>query len=122
MDQSAAGRYTADFEFDRYGSYMLKAVHRRGDRTVAESVGAIALPYPAEYRRSTPNETPLRQAAVITGGLHEPKPQAVFQSYDESIEYTRDLWPWVLLFVAGLILLDIYFKRVRLFGYRAVKF
>ncbi len=123
MDQSAAGRYEANFEFDRYGSYMLKAVHRRGDRVVAESVGSIALPYPAEFLRATPNEQPLRHAAVITGGLDEPAPAAVYETApDESIEYTEDLWPWVLLFAAGLLICDIYLKRVRLFGFRAVKF
>ena len=36
--------------------------------------------------------------------------------------YTQDLWPWVLLGVVGLFLLDLYAKRVRLFGYRTIKF
>jgi uncharacterized protein YegL len=122
MEQTAAGRYTADFAFDRYGSYMLKAVHRRGDKVVAESVGAIALPYPAEFLRSTPTEVPLRHAAIITGGLDKPEPAQLFDPGEDKIEYTRDLWPWVLLVVAGLMLVDIYLKRIRLFGYRAVKF
>ena len=39
----------ADFAMDRYGSYMLKAVHRRDGRVVAESMGAVALSYPVEY-------------------------------------------------------------------------
>jgi len=59
---------------------------------------------------------------VITGGLNAPEPAQVFAATGESITYTRDLWPWVLLFVTGLLLLDIYLKRIRLFGYRAVKF
>src|SRR5262249_36433295 len=54
MDQSAAGRYEADFPIDRYGTYILRAVHRRGGQVVAESMGAVSLPNPAEYLRTTP--------------------------------------------------------------------
>jgi len=122
MIQSAAGRYEADFAVDRYGSYMLKAVHQRDGRTVAESLGGVALPYPREFLRSTPNERPLRQAASITSGLDQPAPPQLFEAGDESIEHVEDLWPWVLLGIACLLILDLYFKRLRLFGYRAIKF
>ncbi len=122
MDQTAAGRYEADFAIDRYGTYILRAKHRRDRNVVAESLGAVALSYPAEYLRSTPDEEPLRQAGVITGGLAQPKPADLFQTMGESIKYHRDLWPFVLLGLAGLFILDVYLRRVRLFGYRAMKF
>jgi Ca-activated chloride channel family protein len=123
MVQNAAGRYVADFAIDRYGSYMLKAVHKRDGNTVAESLGAVALPYPAEYLRTTPNEEPLRHAALVTNGLDQAPPAAVWKPADgEEIKYTQDLWPWVLLALACAVVLDIYLKRVRLFGYRTIKF
>lgn len=122
MEQTAAGRYEADFQIDRYGTYILKAVHRRDGNVVAESTGSIALPYPAEYLRSTPNEGPLKQVAVITGGMDEPPPAKLFDPLGESIRYHEDLWPWVLVGVACAFVLDVYLRRVRLFGYRAVKF
>ncbi len=122
MVQNAAGRYTADFAIDRYGSYMLKAVHRRDGRVVAESMGAVALPYPSEYLRTRPNTEPLQHAATVTGGIDQIPPDRAFKAAGESIKYTADLWPWILLFVACLLLLDIYLKRVRLFGYRTIKF
>jgi hypothetical protein len=122
MAQEAAGRYQARFPVDRYGSYMLKAVHRRDGKVVAESLGAVALPYPAEFLRTTPDEQPLRQAALVTGGLHEAAAPALFDTMGETIEYTQDLWPWVLLAVAALLVLDLFLKRIRLLGYRAVRF
>jgi len=122
MHQSAAGRYEANFEVDRYGSFMLKAVHKREGRVVAESTGAAALPYPAEYLDSSPNEEPLAHAALVTGGTNQAPPASVWDAKDEHINYSEDLWPWVLLFVAGLLLLDIYLKRLRIFGYRTIKF
>ncbi len=122
MDQAAAGRYVADFKIERYGSFLLRAVHKRDGKTVAESVGSVALPYPLEYLRTTPDETPLRQAAVVTAGSNQLAPADAWTADQESVSYTRDLWPWVLLLMTGLIVLDVYAKRVRLFGYRTIKF
>ena len=123
MDQTAAGRYEAEFPVDRYGAYLLKAVHKRDGRVVAESLGAVALPYPAEYLRATPDPEPLRQAALVTGGMASPTPQQLFaRTAGEKIETHRDLWPYVLLAVACLFLVDLYLRRVRLFGYRPLRF
>jgi Mg-chelatase subunit ChlD len=48
MAQTAAGRYTTDFRIQSYGSFLLKAVHQRDGKTVAESLGSVALSYPLE--------------------------------------------------------------------------
>jgi hypothetical protein len=133
MDQSAAGRYVADFRLGRYGSYLLKAIHKRPPpgRTcskdvecpvVAESMGSVSLPYPLEYLRSTPDPEPMRQAAMVTGGTDQAAAKDVWDARGETIPYTQDLWPWVLLGVIGLFILDLYAKRVRLFGYRTIRF
>ncbi|HEU0037322.1 MAG TPA: VWA domain-containing protein [Kofleriaceae bacterium] len=122
MDQTAAGRYTADFRVPKYGSYLLKAVHKRDGKTVAESMGSVALSYPLEYLRTTPDPEPLRHAAKVSGGLDQAEPAKIFAAGDESVKYTQDLWPYVLIGVVGLFLLDLYAKRVRLFGYRVIKF
>jgi hypothetical protein len=122
MVQSAAGRYSADFAVDRYGSYLLKAVHKRDGHVVAESLGSAALPYPLEYFYTEPDEAPLRHAAQVTGGLDQPAAARVYDPAGQSIEYTQDLWPWVLLFVACAFILDTYLKRVRIFGYRTIEF
>lgn len=122
MAQTAAGRYTADFKIQKYGSYLLKAVHKRDGKTVAESLGSVALSYPLEYLRTTPDLEPMKHAAQVSGGHDQAKPAQVWDPGKEKVNYTQDLWPWVLLFVAGVFLLDLYAKRVRLFGYRTIKF
>jgi Mg-chelatase subunit ChlD len=122
MDQTAAGRYTANFKIEHYGSYLLKAVHQRNGATVAESVGAVALSYPLEYLRTTPDYEPLKHAAQVSNGHDQAKPQDVWNAEGQSVSYTQDLWPFVLLGVVVLFLLDLYSKRVRLFGYRTIKF
>lgn len=123
MDQTAAGRYTADFRIQKYGSYLLKAVHQRDGKTVAESMGAVALSYPLEYLRTTPDLEPLRHAAQVSGGHDQAEPAQIWATKaDESVKFSQDLWPWVLIGVVGLFILDLYAKRVRLFGYRTIKF
>jgi Mg-chelatase subunit ChlD len=122
MPQTAAGRYTADFRLQKYGSYLLKAVHQRGGQTVAESLGSVALSYPLEYLRTTPDPEPLRHAAQVSGGHDQAPPAQVWDPGQEKVSYTQDLWPYVLLGVLALFLLDLYAKRVRLFGYRTIKF
>jgi Ca-activated chloride channel family protein len=122
MAQTAAGRYTADFRIQNYGSYLLKAVHQRDGKTVAESLGAVAMPYPLEYLRTTPDPEPLRHAAHVSGGHDQANPAQIWDPGDEKVNYTQDLWPYVLLGVLGVFLLDLYAKRVRLFGYRTIKF
>ena len=113
----------ADFRIQRYGSFLLRAIHKRAGKTVAESIGSVSLPYPLEYLRTTPDPEPLRQAALVTQGADQPNPPDIWKSANgESMPYTQDLWPWVLLGVVGLFLLDLYAKRVRLFGYRTIKF
>jgi hypothetical protein len=123
MAQTAAGRYTADFRIQKYGSYLLKAVHQRDGKTVAESMGSVALSYPLEYLRTTPDPEPLRHAAQVSGGHDQAKPAQIWETKaGESVKYAQDLWPYMLLIVVGLFILDLYAKRVRLFGYRTIKF
>jgi Ca-activated chloride channel family protein len=122
MDQTAAGRYAAGFRIARYGSFLLKATHKRDGKTVAESMGAVSLSYPLEYLRTSVDTTPLVHAALVTGGKDQAEPGAIWDAGGESIPYTRDLWPWVLLVAVGLLVLDTYAKRVRLFGYRTIRF
>jgi Ca-activated chloride channel homolog len=122
MPQTAAGRYTTDFRIQKYGSYLLKAVHQRGGQTVAESLGSVALSYPLEYLRTTPDPEPLRHAAQVSGGRDQAQPAEIWDPGQEKVSYTQDLWPYVLLGVLALFLLDLYAKRVRLFGYRTIKF
>jgi len=122
MEQTAAGRYVADFRIDRYGSFLIKAVHKRNGQQVAETEGSVSLPYPLEYLKTTPDPAPLQHTALVTGGVDGGDPAKVWDPQQQSVSYVEDLWPWVLLFVAGLLVLDVYAKRLRLFGYRTIRF
>lgn len=115
LRQTAPGRYEARFPLDSFGSFVLTADHRREDRAVAESATQLANPYPAEYRTLEPDEALLASAAELTGGEAEPTPDRLFDAGDETIRAHEELWPWLLYFALGLFVLDLLFRRVRLF-------
>ena len=91
-------------------------------KTVAESLGSVALSYPLEYLRTTPDLEAMAHASDVSGGHKNIKPAELWDPGDEKVPYTQDLWPYVLIGIVGLFVLDLYAKRVRLFGYRTIKF
>ena len=123
MAQTAAGRYTADFKIQKYGSYLLKAVHKRNGKTVAESLGSVALSYPLEYLRTTPDLEPLKHAAQVSGGHDQAQARAGLGRRTGRRSATRRTSGRTCCSASSaLFLLDLYAKRVRLFGYRTIKF
>jgi hypothetical protein len=127
MPQVAPGRYAADFPLDRYGSFLLHAsleqpvddgAGRAGPRktaTVAESFGHVTNSYPREYLALAPDIETLTRAAAVTGGSVDPAPAAVFDPAGEAIRYHEDLWPRFVAGAIALFLLDLFFRRIRLF-------
>ena len=93
MEQTAAGRYTADFRIQKYGSYLLKAVHKRDGKTVAESLGSVALSYPLEYLRTTPDPEPLQHAAQVSGGNDQAEPAEIWDPGKEKSATPRTCGP-----------------------------
>jgi Mg-chelatase subunit ChlD len=112
---TAAGRYEGEFAIDRYGSFLLRAVLKQNGTEVAESAGTVSLPYPREYLALPPDEALLKRVAETTGGKSQPRGAALFDAAGERVPFHRELWPWLLWAVAGLLLLDIAARRVRLF-------
>jgi len=120
MKQTAPGRYETSFLLDKYGSFLLRAEHRRaaddGKKTaVAVSYGHINNPYPPEFSRFEPDRDTLARIAEATGGLVDPTPQQIFDPKDEKIEYHEALWPRLLFGAIALFLLDLLMRRVRIF-------
>ncbi len=120
LEQVAPGRYEASFELRRYGSFALKAEHRRrGDEPsrAPESVshGQISYPYPQEYASFAPDLERLTRFAVIGDGSVDPSPEAVFAPGSATLTVEQPLWDRLLLGAVVAFLLDLALRRVRLF-------
>lgn len=113
MPETAPGRYEGDFTLGRYGAFLLRATHKQNGQTVAESTGALSLPYPREYLALPPDDALLARVASLTGGRVSPAPAQLFDAQGERITYHRELWPLCLWLAALLLLLDVAARRVR---------
>ncbi|MBK9070506.1 MAG: VWA domain-containing protein [Myxococcales bacterium] len=127
MQQTAAGRYGASFgagaHLRDYGSFLLKATHKRGGSIVAESLGSLALPYPPEFETTAVQQELLASVSSITAGRPRAAASDALRSAGGRITYTQDVWGYFLIAAAALFLLDLYAKRVRLFSaYRTLGF
>ena len=120
LRQTAPGRYEARFPLDRYGAFVLEAVHTRDGRPIAESRAQVANPYPREYATIEPDETLLRRTAELTGGDREPTPARLFDARGEKVRHHEPMWPPLMYVALGLFVLDLLLRRVRLFdrGFR----
>ena len=115
LRQTAPGRYEADFPLDRYGSFALRAVHRVEDRVVAESFAQLANPYPREYLATGPSPRVLEDVARATRGRMDPTPRQAFDAFGEKLTFHQELWPTMVAAALALFLLDLIFRRVRVF-------
>jgi secreted protein with Ig-like and vWFA domain len=114
LPQTAAGRYEGELTLDRYGSFLLRAVHKRDGVTVAESSGTLSLPYPREYLALPPDDGLLARVAEVTGGRVRPPAPALFDAGGEEVPWHRELWSWALWAAAALLVIDVALRRVRL--------
>jgi Mg-chelatase subunit ChlD len=114
--EAAAGRYEGELVLDRYGTFLLRAIHRRDGIEVAESTGTVSLPYPREYLALPPDEALLSHVATLTGGQAHPTAARLFDPEGEEVPFHRELWPHLLWAAAALLLLDVLLRRVRVLG------
>src|SRR5262245_30462334 len=96
MRQTAPGRYESSFELEKYGSFLLRAEHRKADesgqlRAVGSSYGHVSNPYPREYASFEPNRERLVRFAAVGGGRVDPAPASLFDPAGEKITYNKDL-------------------------------
>jgi secreted protein with Ig-like and vWFA domain len=114
LNEAASGRYEGDFTLDRYGSFLLRAVHRRDGVEVGESTGTVSLPYPREYLALPPDDALLRRVASAGGGHFSPTVAEVWDAAGEEVPFHRELWPFLIWAAAALLLVDVALRRVRI--------
>ncbi len=126
MRQTAPGRYEVNLALDKYGSFLLRAEHRREDKDgqlkqVAVSYGHVSNPYPREYASFEPDIHTMEKAASAAGGAMDPPTvAAVFDPSGEKVTFHEELWQRFIYAAIVVFLLDLLVRRVRIFDRKFV--
>jgi Ca-activated chloride channel family protein len=114
MDQSAPGRYHAEFDATQSGSYQLMFTQTLDGQPIGQQSRGLAVGYPDELRLKPVNHDVLRSVARVTGGRYEPAPEAVFAPPARSVPRATPLWPYLVAASALLFVLDVALRRIDL--------
>src|SRR5262249_33112969 len=76
--QVAPGRYQAEFDTTRQGSYQLMFSQTKDAQVLGRQTRGLAVGYPDELRLRPTNTELLRSIAGASGGKHDVAPEAIF--------------------------------------------
>jgi uncharacterized membrane protein len=112
LEQIAPGRYRGRFPAPQEGVYLVGMSERRGGRILGSQLAGLVVPYSPELRELGVDETFLREVSEVTGGGALTEPRDSFLRARRRSRVAVDLWPWMVGFVAVMLLPDIALRRV----------
>ena len=120
LRQTAPGRYEARVEATQYGPYQVDIRHRKDGALVATSRGQTTYAYAEELVLTTPNLGRMALISRNTGGLVDPTPEDILNTYNQVTRHNAPIWHYFLYLVLGLFLIDVALRRFRLWPATAV--
>jgi uncharacterized membrane protein len=112
LEQIGPGRYRGRFPAPQEGVYLVGMSQRRGGRMLGSQLAGLVVPYSPELRELGVDETFLREVSEVTGGGALSEPRDSFLRARRQSRVAVDLWPWMVGFVAVMLLPDIGLRRV----------
>ena len=112
LEQVAPGQYRGRFPAPAEGVYLVGTVQRRAEQIVGSQLAGLVVPYAREFRDLGVDDTLLRELAELTGGGPVSDPKDVFNQARRRSRLLVELWPWLVAFVAVLLLPDIALRRI----------
>ena len=122
LEQTAPGRYEAEFPMEEMGSYLFQVRQTTpgdGEEDVySEYTRGYTISYQPEYRRLATNEDFLRELAEITGGgFNTPLEEILHVDQSDAVPSRKPLWPNLLVAALILFLFDVTIRRFDLAGW-----
>ncbi len=114
MPQVAPGRYQAEVDTPRQGTYQLMFSQTKDTQLVGRQTRGLAVGYPDELRLRPTNTDLLKAIAATTGGRYEAPPEAAFAAPERTAPRAVPLWPYLATAAAFLFVLDVALRRVDL--------
>jgi hypothetical protein len=111
LEQTAPGRYEAEFSAREVGTYTVNVVERQC-KEIASQACTVTIPYPPEYKDIQTNRRLLERLAKMTGGKFGPSPADVFKPDAKKAHIPTDIW-WTLVLLGILLFpLDVAVRRL----------
>jgi uncharacterized membrane protein/secreted protein with Ig-like and vWFA domain len=114
LEQVGPGRYLGRFAATQEGVYLVGMTQRKGDRVLGSQLTGLVVPYAEELRELGPDENLLKELAEATGGSELSDPRDVFREARRPFRVAVDIWPWLVVLAAALVLPEIALRRADL--------
>jgi Ca-activated chloride channel homolog len=114
MPQVAPGRYQAEVDTPRQGTYQLMFSQTKDTQLVGRQTRGLAVGYPDELRLRPTNTDLLKAIAATTGGRYEAPPESAFAAPERTAPRAVPLWPYLATAASFLFVLDVALRRVDL--------
>jgi Ca-activated chloride channel family protein len=112
MAQLAPGRYQAEFDATKAGSYQLMFSQTRDSQPLGRQVRGLAVGYSDELRLRPTNDELLRSIAAAAGGKADVAPDSVFAVPEKAAPRAVPLWPYLATAAALLFVFDVALRRI----------
>jgi Ca-activated chloride channel homolog len=114
LNQSAPGRYVAEFETPHAGPYHLEITQKLNGQVLSQQSRGISVGYSDELRLKPTNASLLRSIAEASGGKYEVTAADVFAPSSRTASRPTPLWRWLVTAAALLLVLDVALRRIDL--------
>src|SRR5205809_786039 len=112
LEQIAPGRYRGRFPAPQEGVYLVGMAQRRNERVIGSQLAGLVVPYAQELRDLGVDEPLLRELSELTGGSALGEPRETFLKSRRQSRISVETWPWMVGFVAVMILPEIALRRL----------
>jgi hypothetical protein len=116
MTQIAPGRYAAEFAAPGLGTHYLEVALTYRDALMYLQRRGLVAGFSDELRVRPTDTALLASIAEATGGSVDPKLAEVFASSERSVRQTTRLWPYLMMAVLAVFIVDVALKRIELGG------
>jgi len=112
MQQTAPGRYEAEFATSQSGAYNLELNQNQNGVSTFRQTRGLVVGYPDELRLGPTNESLLRQISQVSGGRFDIPATEVFEPGLRTARLALPLWPHLLMVALSFLVLDVALRRI----------
>ena len=112
LEQIAPGRYRGKFPATQEGVYLVGMAQRLDNSEMGSQLSGLVVPYAEELRELGIDEAALKELSAMAGGGALSRPAEVFEKDRHPFRVSVQIWPWLIILAALLLLAEIALRRL----------